>query len=58
MNKITERTRRLILSKQANHDWANDGFCLYCHNTHRTDFRSNNLCEVKIRLKKLDGENK
>lgn len=27
-----------------------DGFCKYCHNTHRTDFRQNDVCHTLNRL--------
>ncbi len=27
------------------HVWNASGFCVYCHNTHRTDFRQNDLCD-------------
>lgn len=26
------------------HKWASDGFCVYCHNVHRTDFSARSIC--------------
>jgi hypothetical protein len=33
-----------------NHEWMADGFCKWCHNTHRTDWRPSDVCETLTRL--------
>ena len=33
-----------IFNKAIHHEWDARGFCKWCHNTHRTDFRPNDIC--------------
>ena len=42
--KLPKAVREAILAKDKNHVFGRDGFCLNCHNMHRTDFRPNDLC--------------
>lgn len=53
MNKISEETRRLILSREFNHEWDSQGFCVFCNDMHRTDWRPNDLCRNKIERSKF-----
>lgn len=49
-DKIPQSVREMIIAKNRNHEWRNDGFCKYCHKTHCTDWKSNDLCYTRIRL--------
>lgn len=44
ITEMDPKVRADILSKDKNHVWGKDGFCIYCHKEHRTDMRPNDLC--------------
>lgn len=57
MTKISKAVRAAILSKDKNHEFGKDGFCLLCP-MHRTDWRQNDLCPALLKEKAETWEEK
>lgn len=50
------RERAARIEKTIHHVYNAQGFCIYCHNTHRTDFKPNEVCPFLSRKAQAQGE--
>lgn len=43
---------QLSVNESKQHTWGKDGFCVYCHNVHRTDSNARSTCSDGFRCRK------
>ena len=52
LTEVLKRRQQTAVNESKQHTWGKDGFCVYCHNVHRTDSNARSTCSDGFRCRK------